>query len=436
MIKIPVDVNPNTIRIRQKPPTGYVRYRIKDFGNGIKAVIGFKKGGGSEVQSYIFDKKRWDLAKAKAWVAKHKAESNEGFYIVEFAAPIEAYSSEFQTEKDFWIQGTAINETITRNGVKYTAEELEPAATSLKEKPILKDHRNEVDAIVGKVTDSFFDKNGRRIAFKGKIMDENIRKLIKDGRLTNVSIGARVKELEEGEGFRTAKGISFLELSLVPVPGDPDASFHQALSECFLDESDIVCEETFDLFETENVNENKTSEKEVIDTRTKEAGFSEKESKEAELPSKSFEEVNKMTEEIKTDEKVKELSGQLEAKDAALKEAEKKLAEIVEKEHLRLVETYRKLAEEKKIKAIDNAEKLSEKELTLLIETLKGVTIKEEDDEDEEEKEEEKMKQTTKGTIAEEKTEAIKTDLIVEASNEGISFCKMPNEKGRYGEVK
>jgi phage I-like protein len=73
---MPIDINENTIRIRQHAPELYIRFRIKDLGKGIKAVIGFKKGGGSEIQSYIFDKDKWLEAEAKKWVAEHKASEN------------------------------------------------------------------------------------------------------------------------------------------------------------------------------------------------------------------------------------------------------------------------------------------------------------------------------------------------------------------------
>lgn len=40
---------------------------------GIKAIIGKPKGkDATEVQSYLFDKNKWDLEKAKAWFEKHQ----------------------------------------------------------------------------------------------------------------------------------------------------------------------------------------------------------------------------------------------------------------------------------------------------------------------------------------------------------------------------
>jgi hypothetical protein len=45
---------------------------VKLLGNGIKAVIGFKSGGGSEIQSFLFPKSQYNLAQAKAWIKEHK----------------------------------------------------------------------------------------------------------------------------------------------------------------------------------------------------------------------------------------------------------------------------------------------------------------------------------------------------------------------------
>ncbi len=38
---------------------------------GIQFVIGFKEGGGSEVQSVIFDSSKWDAERAKKWLEDH-----------------------------------------------------------------------------------------------------------------------------------------------------------------------------------------------------------------------------------------------------------------------------------------------------------------------------------------------------------------------------
>lgn len=145
-------------------------------------------------------------------------------------------------DEDLLIRGVAINETVTRNGVRYTAEELRTGAPSLRNKPILKDHNNSVDSIVGRTTNNItFDEMNKRVPFEGKIMDPTMKDKIRKGLVTSVSIGARVRDLIEeeydGEKVITAKGIEFLELSLVGVPADPNAGlfmgFENAVHEAF-----------------------------------------------------------------------------------------------------------------------------------------------------------------------------------------------------------
>lgn len=84
--------------------------------------------------------------------------------------------------------------------------------------------------------------------FEGIIRDKKIQEMINDGRIKNVSIGAKVKDLvkeeKNGTEYVVAKGLEFLELSLVPVPGDAGATLAQALSEAFdLKETEHVCPE-------------------------------------------------------------------------------------------------------------------------------------------------------------------------------------------------
>lgn len=153
---------------------------------------------------------------------------------IEFLMPIKESIS---NDKEFLIKGTAINETTTRNGVRYVAEELEKSSASLRNKPILKDHINSVDSIVGRTTDNVnFNSESKSIGFEARIMDKDVQAMISDGRIQSVSIGAMVESLEEsteedGDDFITARGIDFVELSLVAVPADPNAGFAKAICE-------------------------------------------------------------------------------------------------------------------------------------------------------------------------------------------------------------
>lgn len=82
---MPIDVTANFIRIRVANPALFVRFAVKTLGKGIKGVVGFKKGGGSEIQSFLFPKSKYTLAQAKAWINDHKyniSESKEEWYLV------------------------------------------------------------------------------------------------------------------------------------------------------------------------------------------------------------------------------------------------------------------------------------------------------------------------------------------------------------------
>ncbi len=136
---------------------------------------------------------------------------------------------------DFIIKGTAINCTITSNNHKFVSEELSTAAKTLIGVPLLVDHRNEVDAIKGRVLNGEYDTVNEKVNFKAKVIDENMKKMIKDGRLNSVSVGAIVKKLDEDvdNGLLIPRGITFKELSLVAVPADGQATFGIALKEAY-----------------------------------------------------------------------------------------------------------------------------------------------------------------------------------------------------------
>ena len=166
-------------------------------------------------------------------ITKKSAVPKKNWKLIEFYTPI---SEAVMTGNDFMIRGTAINETTTRNGITYIASELESAAPSFRNKPILVDHSASIKDIVGRTTENVqFDSSKKSIEFEAKIMDSKIKEMINDGRITDVSIGASVKDLQKNEknGSVTAVGLEGMEISLVAVPGDPGANLANALSESF-----------------------------------------------------------------------------------------------------------------------------------------------------------------------------------------------------------
>lgn len=151
---------------------------------------------------------------------------------IKFSFPIsESVKEDSGHSQDFIIRGTAINETTTRNNHTFIAEELKKSASSLRGKPILKDHKNEVDSIVGKVTQNvFYDQMQKRVVFEAKILDKKMQEMITEGLIKDVSVGATIQDydVDEETGSHILRGIEFVELSFVAVPADPNANFARA----------------------------------------------------------------------------------------------------------------------------------------------------------------------------------------------------------------
>lgn len=136
-------------------------------------------------------------------------------------------------DQDFIIQGVAINATITANNHKFLSEELRTSAQSLNGVPLLVDHRNEISAIKGRVLTGEFDETNQRINFRAKVVDNDVKKMIKDGLINSVSVGAAVSSIEEEGDVLIPRGITFKELSLVAVPADGQATFAKAMFEAY-----------------------------------------------------------------------------------------------------------------------------------------------------------------------------------------------------------
>lgn len=204
--------------------------KFEDMVSAIKATL---KKDNPKMDEKTLSSKAYAMATSQWKKMTGKAPSREklkDWRVLEFFVPIDEKVFDEKTD-DFIIRGVAINETTTLNNVKYVADELQKSAESFRNVPILLDHKNEVKNIVGRTTANVnFNSVGRRIDFEGKIMDKDIREMIKDGRIQNVSIGAKVDDLlEEADGSKKAVGIKGLEISLVAVPGDNQANLAQAI---------------------------------------------------------------------------------------------------------------------------------------------------------------------------------------------------------------
>jgi hypothetical protein len=132
------------------------------------------------------------------------------------------------------VGGIAIREGVSRNMIRYEANELHKFSKTLKDRPILKDHNAITDNTIGLVTNSKSIGHGTEIAYSGWIKEDGsgITDKIKDRRIKEVSIGAiagkLVKENEDDE-ILIARDIIALELSTTPTPGVVGTSISQSL---------------------------------------------------------------------------------------------------------------------------------------------------------------------------------------------------------------
>lgn len=243
-----------------------------------------------------------------------------GMDIVEFYAPIEVKESVQDLPDGFKISGVAIDETISRNGIKYTAEELRKSAYTLKGKSLLDSHRQEsIKDILGTVIEATFNEDSKSVEFTAVVKDKMAQEMIKDGRIQNVSIGARADDLIENETFKEAKGLEFLELSLVAVPGVANASISQGFAGALLEKFDFLKEaqneleyEKMEEFDMETNEKVKSLEEDVKALQESKKEFEDLKAKLADA-TKENESLKRALNEYKTKEKEQLVSKVLEA---------------------------------------------------------------------------------------------------------------------------
>ena len=301
--------------------------------------------------------------------------------------------------KKIKISGIAINEGVSRNGVKYTAEELHKFAPTLSGKPILKDHVSDTDNAIGLVELGESVNGGREVSYKGWIKEDGsgIIEKIEDGRIKEVSIGAiaekMVKESKDSD-ILTAKGLHALELSTTPTPGIVGTSLKKETTETNEEleftENDIskMIEEYYKTH-IHNANTLETnSYKEVI--------MENKETKGANMttPSVSEAELREMREKLAVLEKEK--------------------ADLLESQRQDAIKTYEKICEAKDLKIADSTK--------MTVETIKALTEMAEDvPEPEEESEEESTEDASEEECedCEEKPEAeVKSEEVEDEASE------------------
>lgn len=250
-------------------------------------------------------------------------QSDKGL-IIEYNVPI---ISRAEIDGDFTIEGIAINETITDNNHKFLGEELRASASTLVGVPLLKDHNNSVDAIVGRVKSASFNEINKNIPFRAIIKDPSMISKVRDGLINSVSVGAHVDpdDIEEDEdGSIIPRGIVFKELSLVAVGADSGATFDIALNNAykgFKEKSEPTASGELNITHTSKSKDNSITTERGSMNMTEEESSKESEGEESQ-ESETKEETKEETEEPKTDETSEKIFKLLTSMDKRMKKIE------------------------------------------------------------------------------------------------------------------
>jgi len=150
-----------------------------------------------------------------------------------FEASVDDYSYDFEASV-LKITGTACRlGKVNKNKWMFRREDADRIVQSLIDSPITAVHRSQsqgdVRSIVGKVTKAWQD--GDFIKFEGIVEEPWTQKLIKQGYVKYVSVGASGTKKQELNGFTTVLDPTIKELALTV-----DPAFAQAEIEAFVEE--------------------------------------------------------------------------------------------------------------------------------------------------------------------------------------------------------
>jgi len=123
-------------------------------------------------------------------------------------------------DKPLRIRGIALTAGMSRNMNIYLPEELEAFASRLVSTPVYIEHVAVPNA-VGKVVNAHWD--GQNLWYEAEIYDDEVAEKIRKGLIRHVSIGADYEQLDVVDG-KIPRGLHNAELSLVAVPGIPEAN--------------------------------------------------------------------------------------------------------------------------------------------------------------------------------------------------------------------
>jgi hypothetical protein len=219
--KIPWEITDQYIRSGHRDPSEFEQDSLRTITlseeEGIKAVIGkLKHSETTEIQSYLFDKNKWTLDKAKAWFRRHHREAKHEHFC--YVTPI----LEKIVDKPLRIRGVALTAGMSRNLNIYLPEELEDFASKLVGSPVYLEHVSAFNS-VGKVTKATWDPDSKALFYEAEIFDEETAEKIRKGLIQHVSVGADYERIDILNG-KVPHGLHNAELSLVAVPGVPQTN--------------------------------------------------------------------------------------------------------------------------------------------------------------------------------------------------------------------
>jgi len=164
--------------------------------------------------------KEWDKKSAWNWYRQNFPQVS----LFETKESFEVSFYEKLLDKPLKVRGILAPARVSRNKNLYLPDELEAAVKELggREIPVYLEHVD-VNNAVGKAK-LFWNPEKLQVEFEAEIFDEDVAAKIKNGLIKYVSLGADYEVADMVDGVEVPRGLHFREVSLVAVPGIPEAT--------------------------------------------------------------------------------------------------------------------------------------------------------------------------------------------------------------------
>ncbi|MDW8042594.1 MAG: hypothetical protein RMJ75_07355, partial [Nitrososphaerota archaeon] len=141
------------------------------------------------------------------------------------------------------MRGVLATPRVSRNGYLYLPSELENAVKALAGRaiPIYLEHVA-ADRAVGTAR-LIWNPEKRQVEYEGEIFDKDVETKIRAGAIRHVSLGADYERIDSFDSVQVPRGLAFRELSLVAVPGIPEANITVIESAELVVDGDITLHE-------------------------------------------------------------------------------------------------------------------------------------------------------------------------------------------------